>query len=525
MKKNYRLAAFLCAALMCASMAGCGGKTQTTFSESSEDSSEESTGSSAVSSSAASSSSSFVSADSSSNTVATRNNGTSTTRAAENLVVVSGDDDSKVYPNFGGKTITVTINDASEQPALGNSTMGDSLYYALQWAEEKYNCTVQYVCLPQDKLYENFVASCVAGTYFTDVMMAHCWNYYNLITKDSSTTMLEPLTSYYESMDPSLAARWDTSKSFYRGDIYGIDANNSSIVWPTTYLIYNTTLLNSLKLDDPQALARNGQWTWDKFREYCAAAATVDGTKGVSAFRLDSLLAQSCDFEAIVKGTKDGATYYKNGYTYPDSSKALSMLELIQEMYMDGSVLGDSVSGLQPCWDAEAAFKNGTLMFLCCEDARAALEKSYGMTNFKPVTLPTQNADSTQTNSWINSYMFWSIAKSHSTDFSTADLVSFWMDAQTTWDTSRGDAYYNEDTTAAIEDKAAKSFNSVDDAQFLYDMGSTMKYKYDYTVTLNTNGDDATQIYMPVLRGEKSPSSVIAATDSLMQSYIDKAWN
>lgn len=443
--------------------------------------------------------------------------------------VIVNQDDNKTYPNFGGATIVFATY--SKRPELNGDTQNDARVYALEWAEKKYNCKVEYKVYDSAKLDEAFTAASLSNSFFADIVTANCIGYVGWCLGN----MLEETDKYLNARTDK--ERWNTEIGRFQEKHYGIDAFTSSIVWPE-YMIYNADMLKELGLEDPKELAKKGEWDFDTFREYCKAATNKSkGTYGVACFGFDSILQGGADFEALVQGTKDGQIWYYNGYAHQESGsydKALKILTLMQQMRnVDKSVLGDNTGGLQPVLDAEEAFSKGKLLFLEAGDARALTIRKTGMKNFSVVTHPTLEKGQTAKYSWVASYAFTafpkrtekSLSKASSKNISMDDLVAFWMDANTTWNQARGNAYYEEDFELAVVEKAANYLCSEADAQFLYDMGKNMSYKVTYAQSLETGNEVIAGLHMPVLLGQKTPAAAIKQTDANIQKYADNTWN
>lgn len=443
--------------------------------------------------------------------------------------VVVNEEDKGTYPDFGGATIVRACYE--KRPTLNGDTQNDARVYALEWAEKKYNCKLVYKVYDSSKMDEAFTAAALSNNFFADIAVGNCIGYVGWC----QSGMLEPVDEYYKGRND--LDRWNMEIGRFQETHYGVDVYSSSIVWPV-YMVYNETMRKELGLQDPKELAKAGNWDFETFREYCKKATNKSkGTYGVACFGLDSILSEGTDFEALVKGTKDGKTWYWNGFSHKESGsydKALKILTTMQQLRnVDKSVLGDSTGGLQPVLNAEEAFSKGKVLFLVAGDARARTVRKAGMKNFSVVTLPTFNKGEKPKNSWVSSFAFNGfpkrsekiLKKASSKNISTKDLVAFWMDANTTWNKARGKAYYVEDFDLAISEKAADCLCSEADARFLYEMGKGMTYKVTYAATMETGNAVIDGLYMPVLLGQKTPAAAIKQTDANIQSYADKTWN
>jgi len=63
-----------------------------------------------------------------------------------------------------------------------------------------------------------------------------------------------------------------TNVATFKNGIYG--TGNSDLLLHSGVIVhYNKDMVKSLGLEDPVALVKRGEWTWDKFRQYCLKAA------------------------------------------------------------------------------------------------------------------------------------------------------------------------------------------------------------------------------------------------------------
>ena len=430
----------------------------------------------------------------------------------------SGGESVDVGVDFEGKTVTVACW-VDMTPKLGESDHGDAQYYAYEWVKKNYNCDIEFISMPETDYFETFISKSLAGNKFADVVTAHCWNYSSWISQG----LLLPLTEYMKDADPE---HWNTKQPNYRNEIWNINALGRT-QWPQTYLLVNNALLSELNLENPQDLARRGEWTWDKFRAYCKAAVkdtNNDGKTdryGLAAFWFAEILNISSDFNSVYYDESDGKFY--NAWTHPATKKkGLELLQFMQDMKVtDGSVMGNTIGGTTASEEMMEGFRTGNLLFCMSDANRAATFKKEGM-DFSPVTLPL-GLDNKKLKNYIQSFSFYAIPKYK--DFKTADLVKFWMDCQTTWDPSRGNAYDPSTVEDDIQEEWATCFNTEEDARFMYDMAKDMELVCTYDSALATEGNYIWKLYQPVLRNTSTPAAVVEATDSMFQGYIDDALN
>lgn len=133
--------------------------------------------------------------------------------------------------------------------------------------EKKWNCKIEWVNLGWEGIQQSINTSVVAGTPECDIYL-------------SSTSWVLPAIAngYAQKISDYAPADSDilnNQEIFKAKNILGqsdYSFHNASI-YPSSayYLVYNKNMLDSLGLEDPNDLAERGEWTWEKFAEYCKA--------------------------------------------------------------------------------------------------------------------------------------------------------------------------------------------------------------------------------------------------------------
>ena len=414
--------------------------------------------------------------------------------------------------NLGGKTMKVAVWYEPEKPSLGNSDSEDAWYYSLKNAEESYNCKVEWVIDTQDAHFSKFVQSSLSGEVYADILMCHSWNYVSLIKQN----LLVPTTELIKSA--SDAERWNQTSYVLNGENWGIMPKSQNYTPINTFLI-NTKLLNALKLENPQGLARSGQWTWDKFREYCRAA--TDPAKeqyGVGCFMLASTLKVTNNFSIATQDSASGKYY--NGFTYGDNKdRGMELLEFLRVMSLeDKSVLGAWDAGQEALAETLNAFKDGKLLFAYIPSP-SSLKKS-GFEDYSVVTPPLGPSNNGLADI-IDAFAFWSLPSN--SDFTAEQRAAFWMEAKRTWDPADTQGYYEESEDSVKEEMLDKSYMTMEDVEFLLAMGKNMSLLPG--VSLNTGSLIADNIFGAVMRGDSTPAAVVSSTDGELQAIIDATYN
>lgn len=424
----------------------------------------------------------------------------------------AGDGDkAETNVDFGGKTLKVAVWYEPEKPTLGNTDSGDAWYYSLKNAEKQFNCEVEWIIETQEAHFSKFVQKSLSNEVYADIMMCHSWNYVSLIDQG----LLAPVTEYVSNAKD--AERWNQDTYVLNGENWGINPANINYI-PTYYLLVNTKLLNALKLENPQKLAREGKWDWATFRKYCAAATDPSKEQyGVGCFMLSTILKTANDFDYAVA---DADGVYHNAFTYAETkSKGMEILELIQKMALeDKSILGTWTDGQESMDETLNAFKDGKLLF-AYNPTPSSLKKS-GFTDYSVVTVPL-GPSGTKLNDTVGAFTFWCLPTN--SEFSAADRAAFWMEAKRIWDPSDEEGYYEESRESRLEEVLDESYVNREDVEFLLDMGAEMDFLP--AVSLSAGSLIADDLFGAVIRGDSTPAAVINTTDGQLQAVIDATYN
>ncbi len=442
-----------------------------------------------------------VKTDPSKSTKSTTKRTTGTTKANTNT---------KIPTTLDGETVIISTWASSLEPTKDGTDAGNASYYAYEWAKKAYNVEVEFKVTPEETYFAEFTTAALSGDSYSDICMAHSQTYLSWIMDD----LLVPLNDY---MKKHSDKHWNKNTFVLNGNLYAMQgANSSGINLPTDFFLYNPKMIKQLGLEDPQKLALEGKWTWDKFREYCRAATDVSaGTYGVSIFNLDMLMYTNNIDRIVVENGK-----YLNGYTHGESGKnMLEFLTFLQEMKVqDNSIMGEVMGGLDPMNEALNAFLDGKILFTFAQGQ--TWMKKQGYTDYAPVTFPIGPSHKGKTcDNVMAGFSCMSIPTNARYDYQ--DLVDFYCDICTTWDKSRGDAYYVSNLEDEIDAFYLKNYPKRSDAEFLFEMGKGVKTRIGWNVYVNTGGIDTYQIYMPILQNTSSPANVLSATDGEIQTAIN----
>ena len=413
--------------------------------------------------------------------------------------------------DFGGKKLKIAIWYEPEIPNLGDSDSEDAWYYSLKHAAEKFNCEIEWIVNTQETHFSNFIQKSLSGEVYADIMMCHSWNYISLIQQG----LILPTTEYINSAPDK--EYWDQTLYMYGGENWGVHPVQQNYI-PTYYFLVNTKMLNKLGLEHPQELAKRGEWNWEAFRQYCAAATDpAQETYGVGCFMLAHMLKTGNDFDYAVQ---DENGVYHNAFTYPETNgKAMEILEMVQTMAQeDKSIYGDWTDGPEAMTATLDAFKDGKLLF-AYYPTPGSLKKS-GFEDYSVVTLPL-GPSATKLVDTVEAFAFWSLPKY--SNYTAEERAAFWMEAKSIWDPSDEDGYYEESMESRLEEILDERYVNREDVQFLLEMGKNIPCVP--AVVLDVGPLVADDIFGAVIRGDSTPAAVIEETDGELQAIIDATYN
>ena len=420
----------------------------------------------------------------------------------------------QIPTSLDGQTIVISTWSTSTIPSKDGTDVGNAAYYAFEWAKKAYNVNVEWKVVPEETYFAEFITAALSGENYSDICLTHSRTYLSWINDG----LIVPLNDYMKDKDSKY---WNKTTFTLNGNLYAMRRENTSgVEVPENYFLYNPKLIKQLGLEDPQKLALEGKWTWDKFREYCQAATDpTSGTYGVTAFNLNQLMYTNSIEEIVYENGK-----YVNGYTHgKTATNMLELLTFLQEMAVeDGSILGSELGGVTAMNDAFNAFMDGKALFTFAQSTAWLKKQKYK--DYAPVTFPIGPSNEGQYyNNVLEGFSCWSIPTNARYDYQ--DLVDFFCDANCTWDKSRGDAYYVGDIEDEIDAYYIKNWAKRSDAEFMYEIGKHVDTRIGWNVYVNNGGIEVFQIYQPVLMNASTPKSVLDATDGEIQTKINAVFN
>jgi ABC-type glycerol-3-phosphate transport system substrate-binding protein len=146
----------------------------------------------------------------------------------------------------------------------------------IEAAEKKYNAKIQFVKFGDyGKYVENFTTTALAGEPFADIVALELFDAFPKLVKKG---FVVPIEGMIDLKDEKAYTTWMKVGGSFEGRQYGFYDGT-----PSPYgLIYNKTLVQKLGLEDPYELQKNGQWTWEKFRDFMKKATKDTNGDGIT---------------------------------------------------------------------------------------------------------------------------------------------------------------------------------------------------------------------------------------------------
>lgn len=138
-----------------------------------------------------------------------------------------------------------------------------------EFSRKQGRVRVKFIQVPSSA-YLNKMILMLASRTAPDVMRVDHYNFPSLVAKD-----------YFYRLDDLVAADKSYRKTdyfpvtieegLYQGDLYGLN-----VLFGAPVIYYNKDLLRAAGLEEPYALWKRGEWTWDTYLRYAKAMTTKD---------------------------------------------------------------------------------------------------------------------------------------------------------------------------------------------------------------------------------------------------------
>ena len=276
----------------------------------------------------------------------------------DNFAIANQYLDALTADDFGGVAVNIMTSDASIfMPESAGDPVDNARIERNEMVEEKYNTRIIAIDTPVSEIYANTRLAVMSGDYYTD-LIAVPQNWLGSFAMSGLLLNLRslPFTNYkapYFDAD----AMAQTTTQFNVWGAYG-DLNES----PNYFycLFFNKSLIESLGLQSPYALAYNDEWTQDKFREFCLAA------KNAGYYGFGAQLDEDAVIDALFASSGENYFTTSLGRIPAQRTVTANVSKLVERMrnliYKDG-VAFDGGTGSYTPNGARAAFYSGKMLF------------------------------------------------------------------------------------------------------------------------------------------------------------------
>ena len=198
------------------------------------------------------------------------------------------------------------------------------------YLEEKYNCTFKWVNLTYEGTKDSINTSIVAGSPDCDIYMI-----------DTSMAIPAQANGFLTDLKTILPADSDlfTDQTVFSyldlGDGQACILKVQGGLSNTYPLAFNKQMLEAAGLEDPRDLWDKGEWTWDKFIEYCQALTQdTDGDGQIDQYGYCGY--QTETLQGLLWG--NGATIAGGTTQTLTSAEVGECLQMLQDMYLTYNV-------------------------------------------------------------------------------------------------------------------------------------------------------------------------------------------
>lgn len=150
----------------------------------------------------------------------------------------------------------------------GQTDYADRLMARYEEVEEKYDCTIELVDCSVETIMDDINRAALAGERLADFIQLDYMRFYLVANGDT----FRPLDTI-EGFDVNMANYNKSVTEIFTkddGHVYGVNSIMRTPNWGVI-MMYNKTLLQNEKCEDPFTLYKEGNWTFDKFEEICKA--------------------------------------------------------------------------------------------------------------------------------------------------------------------------------------------------------------------------------------------------------------
>lgn len=366
--------------------------------------------------------------------------------------------------------------------------------------EDRWNCRIEWVNLGWDGIITSINTSITAGTPDCDIYLS-----------DAQFGIPAVLNGYAQKISTYAPADADILNDkvvlspysvLGSTDYLIVGSENYTIPGAVSLMAYNAGMLDSLNLEAPEKLAERGEWTWEKFAEYCQKCTRdIDGdgntdTYGFGAVWTDVVSSICASNNAVI------ANSAKEGLS---DAKTVEAFNFIDRLYNT-----DGTARFSDDWDNNwQALYQGQIAF--------SIQRPYHLHDNAPnvdfdvriCPLPVgPSGDGTMTPSMtVNSYFIPIGVKDPTSVYMVFEEMMNWYD---------GDTYYRDDP-----EYFEACFVDEEQLELAYKEGA--KANDDLWGSIDSNGAVGDVFYGICVNKDMTVSQAIESKKQVLQDTLDAA--
>ncbi len=217
--------------------------------------------------------------------------------------------------------------------------------------EDHFNISITEKVVNIDTMYDEAVAAVKAGEYYADLIMLP-QSYICSFATRGILLNLNTLPNFNYEGGYYSETGLQSGGGF--GKLYAVSGPASLTLDTASVVYFNRGLIDSSELESLYSLVDGGDWTWDKFKEYCSAAANLGvysfGTQN-NQINFPDTVYFSCGGRFVMSEAGGAPTVCMNA-DFGNTVTALCASLLADPLYYS-----DSMSAIE-------AFSSGKMMFL-----------------------------------------------------------------------------------------------------------------------------------------------------------------
>ena len=222
-----------------------------------------------------------------------------------------------------------TNTSVEDSPGYQGTISDQMMFDVVKKIEDKYNVTIEYQNLTYVGIQESLNTSILAGTpdcdiYLVDtflgvpaVMNGYALDLKTVLPADSDIFTDKLVMNYLDLGDGAAYMMTPVAAQAQVGSTYP--------------LMFNLQMIQDANLEDPRDLYEKGEWTWDKFAEYCQALTKdTNGDGIIDVYGFGGY--QQEWFESMLMS--NGTYVAMNGTENFSSPEVTEVLQFMQDMYV-----------------------------------------------------------------------------------------------------------------------------------------------------------------------------------------------